>query len=190
MKSQLQEKLVKKYPSLCREWNGDPMKTCMAWGFEVPDEYYDYLDVLFGIMSRRGCWSRNVLERTPFYIKVLQMCIKAIDKQLYKIYKRNPLTTFCSKRSLLKRIIQRKYLRVDEEKLYVVLDQVKTKFGSLRVYYTIYNEYTPKELKQFDKDEFNEFQRNIARQIDGAIGYTENITYRQIESKLRNTNKM
>jgi hypothetical protein len=44
MKEELQLKLVEKYPKILRDFRGDPMTTCMAWGFEVEDGWYNLLD--------------------------------------------------------------------------------------------------------------------------------------------------
>jgi hypothetical protein len=44
MKEELQLKLVEKYPKILKDFRGDPMSTCMAWGFECDDGWYKLLD--------------------------------------------------------------------------------------------------------------------------------------------------
>jgi hypothetical protein len=44
MKSELELKLVKKYPKILRDYKGDMMQTCMAWGMECDDGWYNLLD--------------------------------------------------------------------------------------------------------------------------------------------------
>lgn len=44
MKEELQLELVKKYPKILKHFRGDPMSTCMAWGFECDDGWYELLD--------------------------------------------------------------------------------------------------------------------------------------------------
>lgn len=44
MKEELQLALYKKYPKILQDFRGDPKKTCMAWGFECQDGWYDILD--------------------------------------------------------------------------------------------------------------------------------------------------
>ena len=44
MKSELELELVKKYPKILRDYKGDKMETCMAWGMECDDGWYDLLD--------------------------------------------------------------------------------------------------------------------------------------------------
>lgn len=44
MKEELELKLVAKYPKILKDYKGDMMQTCMAWGLETGDGWYDLLD--------------------------------------------------------------------------------------------------------------------------------------------------
>ncbi len=44
MKSELELELVRKYPKILKDYKGDTMQTCMAWGMECDDGWYDLLD--------------------------------------------------------------------------------------------------------------------------------------------------
>ena len=44
MKKELELELVKKYPKILRDYKGDMMQTCMAWGMECDDGWYELLD--------------------------------------------------------------------------------------------------------------------------------------------------
>jgi hypothetical protein len=44
MKSELELELVKKYPKILRDYKGDKMQTCMAWGMECDDGWFNLLD--------------------------------------------------------------------------------------------------------------------------------------------------
>ena len=46
MKTELQTRLIESHPSIFREAYGDPKHTCMAWGIECPDEWYDTIELL------------------------------------------------------------------------------------------------------------------------------------------------
>jgi len=46
MNKELELKLVEKYPKILQDYGGDKMKTCMAWGMECGDGWYDLLDDL------------------------------------------------------------------------------------------------------------------------------------------------
>ena len=44
MKSELEQQLVKKYPKILKDYKGDMMQTCMAWGMEHDDGWFKLLD--------------------------------------------------------------------------------------------------------------------------------------------------
>jgi hypothetical protein len=44
MKNKLQKQLLEKYPKILKHVGGDPRQTCMAWGIETGDGWYDLLD--------------------------------------------------------------------------------------------------------------------------------------------------
>lgn len=51
MKEELELKLVAKYPKILKDYKGDMMQTCMAWGLETGDGWYDLLDECMGKMQ-------------------------------------------------------------------------------------------------------------------------------------------
>jgi hypothetical protein len=44
MNKEFELELVKKYPKILRDYKGDPMQTCMAWGIEADSGWYKLLD--------------------------------------------------------------------------------------------------------------------------------------------------
>ena len=44
MKQELELKLVEKYPKILRDYKGNPMQTCMSWGIETDEGWFDLLD--------------------------------------------------------------------------------------------------------------------------------------------------
>jgi hypothetical protein len=51
MKPELELKLVEKYPTILKDYRGDCKKTCMAWGMECGDGWYDILDKLLNQLN-------------------------------------------------------------------------------------------------------------------------------------------
>lgn len=51
MKKELQDKLVEKYPEIFKEIGSDPRHSCMAWGIECGDGWYDIIDTLCGFID-------------------------------------------------------------------------------------------------------------------------------------------
>lgn len=46
MNSELDKKLVEKYPDIFRDRRSDPRETLMCWGFECGDGWYNLIDTL------------------------------------------------------------------------------------------------------------------------------------------------
>ena len=44
MNKELELELVKKYPKILRDYGGDPMQTCLSWGFEFDNGWKDLID--------------------------------------------------------------------------------------------------------------------------------------------------
>jgi hypothetical protein len=44
MNPQLEQDLVARYPEIFRHAGGDPTKTCMAWGLEIGDGWFNLID--------------------------------------------------------------------------------------------------------------------------------------------------
>ena len=63
MKEELQEKLVKKYPNLYKNYGGDPRKTCMAWGFSCGNGWYKLIDELSAKLEPLGIVAAQVKEK-------------------------------------------------------------------------------------------------------------------------------
>ena len=87
MNEKLQNDLVKAYPKIFKNIGGDPRVTCMAWGIECNDGWYDLLDTLCHTMQR-WCDAENtryitetdkyefVVEGDPEYVQVVAAQVK------------------------------------------------------------------------------------------------------------------
>ena len=63
MKIELEKNLVEKYPDLYKDYGGDPKTTCMAWGFECGDGWYDLIDELSFLVAPYGVVAIQVKEK-------------------------------------------------------------------------------------------------------------------------------
>lgn len=54
MKPEKQKQLADKYPQIFCDLGGDPMQTCMAFGLEVGDGWYDLIDKLCADIMAAG----------------------------------------------------------------------------------------------------------------------------------------
>ena len=51
MKQELQEKLFDKYPKIFRDKDKDITQSCMGWGIECPDAWYDLIDACCDVLQ-------------------------------------------------------------------------------------------------------------------------------------------
>jgi len=87
MNIKLQKELATNYPKIFKNVGGDPMVTCMAWGIECNDGWYDLLDTLCYTMQQH-CTAANtryiietdkyefVEEGDPEYVQVVAAQVK------------------------------------------------------------------------------------------------------------------
>jgi hypothetical protein len=59
MNPELEKKLIQKYPGLFRDVTKSPQETCMCWGIETGDGWFDIIDNLCGFIEN--------LQKTRYY---------------------------------------------------------------------------------------------------------------------------
>ena len=63
MKQELDELLCKKYPKMMVNRNKDMKETCMCWGFECGDGWFNILDQLMGNIQHHIDWKQQQKEK-------------------------------------------------------------------------------------------------------------------------------
>lgn len=112
MKQELEDKLCKEFPTLYRDYKGNPTQTCMAWGLDVGDGW-------FNIIYNLSLCIQNTLEN-------------ADNNAIYQ-YKTKAKLPYDTKLPLS--ILEDLHVG----KRAVVAEQVKEKYGSLRFYFLTEN---------------------------------------------------
>jgi hypothetical protein len=146
MKTELEKILVEKYPTLFKNYHGDPKVTCMSFGIETNDGWYSLLDHLFGYLT-------NLMETKLVVNYTNEYRDKHKDKKDF-------YTNYHSYKFLPPQII---------------LDQVKEKFGTLRVYYHTYlvNEVPADVWGVLNLEDYYKKLDRYNDKIDFAISYAE-----------------
>lgn len=116
MRKELDEKLCAKYPLIFRDRNEDPSKTCMYWGFECGDGWYNIIDVLCANIQNH---IDNVADQRKWAEKFNAELAEAKD---------DDFENWDDWKSREPRV-------VPEPVEQVVAIQVKEKFGGLHFYY-------------------------------------------------------
>jgi hypothetical protein len=148
MTTELEQKLIEKYPILFQDKDKSPKETLMCFGIETGDGWYKILDNLFGYFY-------EIMEQ-DYYIPFNKEYIIEGDEKTYGTYIQSPK---------------------------VKLVQVKEKYGTLRVYFTTYNEETISEdiESKIDKISYDRMLNRIYTKIDEAVNYSEYISSKTCE---------
>jgi hypothetical protein len=112
-----------------------PMQeTCMCWGFECGNGWFNILDQLMGNIQHHIDWK---LEQRDCAIKYNEMAAQAKAGN-FDLFEKDmkTITNTEYKEKRLGEIIAGDFRKLPEVIPQVTLDQVKEKFGTLRFYYT------------------------------------------------------
>ena len=138
MKQELDEYLCKVYPKMMVNRNKSMQETCMCWGFECGDGWFQILNQLMSNIQHHIDWRER---QRDIDIKFNEMAVqlKAGDSTLFDESMKDMLNRdWVEKR---KQELIDLPLREIKECPQVTLDQVKEKFGTLRFYYTGGDDY-------------------------------------------------
>ena len=138
MKRELDEYLCKVYPKMMVNRDKSMQETCMCWGFECGDGWFQILNQLMGNIQHHIDW-RERQRDLDIKFNEIAVQLKAGDSTLFDESMKDMLNRdFVEKR---KQELIDLPLREIKECPQVTLDQVKEKFGTLRFYYSGGDDY-------------------------------------------------
>lgn len=112
MTPELEQTLVRRYPEIFRDVGGNPAETCMAFGLEVEDGWFDLIDTLCEALSlplrqaqHRLEWKKANLGQQKYGNPITQLDVDEHERKVQALRDELP-----------------------------VAEQVKEKFGGLRFY--------------------------------------------------------
>jgi hypothetical protein len=139
MKLELDKLLCEKYPKMMVNRNKNMQETCMCWGFECGDGWFNILDQLMGNIQHYIDWKEKQRKWAMEYNEMATQA-KAGNFELFEeTMKAQPSDEYKEKR--LAEIVAGDFREVPESIPQVTLDQVKEKFGTLRFYYSGGDDY-------------------------------------------------
>ena len=140
MKQELDALLCEKYPKMMVNRDKSMQETCMCWGFECGDGWFNILNQLMSNIQHHIDWKEKQHNRATMYNEIAQAG-KSGNTELF--------ADLVAKEYAYQLTISSDYIREQCEKMIknplrevpkiipqVTLDQVKEKFGTLRFYYT------------------------------------------------------
>ena len=139
MKREHDEYLCKVYPKMMVNRNLHMTETCMCWGFECGDGWFQILNQLMGNIQHHIDWKVRQHEvAIKFHTMAEQL--KAGDSTLFDEEMKDLLNRdYVEKRK--QELIENPLREIPELVPQVTLDQVKEKFGTLRFYYSGGDDY-------------------------------------------------
>ena len=139
MKQELDKLLCEKYPKMMVNRNKNMQETCMCWGFECGDGWFNILDQLMGSIQHHIDWKEKQRKWAIEYNEMAAQA-KAGNFELFEeTTKAQPNDEYKEKR--LAEIVAGDFREVPDSIPQVTLDQVKEKFGTLRFYYSGGDDY-------------------------------------------------
>jgi len=139
MRQELDALLCEKYPKMMVNRNKGPMETCMCWGFECGDGWFQILNQLMGNIQHHIDWKERQREVAIKFRKMSEQ-LKAGDSTLFEEEFKDMINQeYKTKRK--QELIDDPLREIPEPIPQVTMDQVKEKFGTLRFYYSGGDEY-------------------------------------------------
>jgi hypothetical protein len=134
MKQELDKLLCEKYPKMMVNRNKSMQETCMCWGFECGDGWFNILNQLMGNIQHHIDWKDKQREYARKYNEMATQA-KAGNFDLFEESMKDTVNLEYKEKRLAE-IVAGDFRTVPESIPQVTLDQVKEKFGTLRFYYT------------------------------------------------------
>ena len=154
MKQELQEKLFEKYPKIFCDRIKPKTESCMCWGLEVGDGWYDLIDILCESLTYTYTTSIEVDEEDGKRLGIKPYKSEAEDSYFFEV-----------------------------EPPQVIATQVKEKYGTLRFYYRFELDekiiYLLETKKYPDLEKANDRFYNF---IDGVVHFAEIASGRTCEA--------
>jgi hypothetical protein len=138
MKKELEEQLYKKYPKLFAERNLPMTQTCMCWGLDCSEGWYNIIERMCGLIQHYIKETRKQSAIIRRYNRILKQAINGNDRNLRYYYKDHLGWSDEQVEEFVQRDLERKEFREEFRKppTQLVFTQIKEKYGTLRVYYS------------------------------------------------------
>jgi len=134
MRQELDALLCEKYPKMMVNRHRAVTETCMCWGFECGDGWFNILNQLMGNIQHHIDWKDKQREYARTYNEMATQA-KAGNFDLFEESMKDTVNLEYKEKRLAE-IVAGDFRTVPDAIPQVTLDQVKEKFGTLRFYYT------------------------------------------------------
>jgi hypothetical protein len=130
MKQELESALYEKYPKIFEDRHKPMTETCMCWGIECSDGWYNIIDNLCSNIQHRIDQSVEYNIRDQNYNSILNKAMAGDKNSFHEYFKQS-----YQSEERMKEALEKGLREVRPVIPQVVAEQVKEKFGTLRFYY-------------------------------------------------------
>lgn len=135
--------LCEKYPKIFVNRNSNVKESCMAWGFEIGDGWFDIINNACNLIQSHIDWRNQQREKSINFNNAVDKAIAGDMDDLYKaIFVDNPNNLTDWQEEQINKALGGEKRKVSDEVPQMVADQIKEKFGTLRFYCHGGDEYT------------------------------------------------
>ena len=139
MKQELDKLLCERYPKMMVNREKSMQETCMCWGFECGEGWFNILDQLMGNIQHHIDWKEKQRNWAIEYNEMAAQA-KAGNSELFDESMKDLVDQEYKERRK-QELINNPLREVGQPVCQVTLDQVKEKFGTLRFYYSGGDDY-------------------------------------------------
>lgn len=132
MNLELDKQLCEKYPKIFADRNKPMTETCMCWGFDHGEGWYNIIDSLCSNIQHHIDWTQKKYENT-LKRNAMMLAARQGDWSLFDAYYQTILPSV--KEEYKQRALTDEIKEPELPCPQVVAEQVKEKFGTLRFYY-------------------------------------------------------
>jgi len=136
MKQELDKLLCERYPKMMINRYKPMTETCMCWGFDCGNGWFNILNQLMGNIQHHINWHRKQRANALKYNRFLRRAVNGDTTGLIRFYTYGDAPNEHTYKRVSDDLADPKFRDVPEKIRQVTLDQVKEKFGTLRFYYT------------------------------------------------------
>jgi hypothetical protein len=155
MNQELQEKLYNKYPKIFVDKDKSMQESCMCWGIETPDDWYNIIDTLCHALTYTYTTYLNIDKEDAEHLGIKPTRYRDEDNYIYSV-----------------------------ECPQVIAEQVKEKYGTLRFYYRLEYSADTKYLLETEKyPHLTKLNTAFHYYVDGVIHYAEVLTELKLEEE-------
>lgn len=135
MKQELDNLLCEKYPKIFADRKKSMQESCMFWGFEIDNGWFDIVDTLCANIQHHIDWKRKNRASALRFNRALERAIDGDNSSLIKHFSVMGKISDWGLKEVETATKEKKFREVPKKVEQVVAEQVKEKFGTLRFYY-------------------------------------------------------